>query len=151
MSNQRLSEGNEGLGESEILLENKSVVLIDGVCHLCQGLVRFIVPRDPAGHFLFAPLQSETGTRLLRDGGLEPGKLDTVVLIQNGQYYTESAAALRIARGLRSPWPLAYAFFLIPRPLRDALYRYVARNRYRWFGRDEQCLIPTPEIRRRFL
>lgn len=151
MSEQRYSEGNEVSGGIEVVLENKTVVLIDGVCHLCQGLVRFIVPRDPAGHFLFASLQSETGTKLLQGGGMEPGKLDTVVLIQKGQYYTESAAALRIARGLRFPWPLACAFILIPRPLRDALYRYVARNRYRWFGRDEQCLLPTPEIRRRFL
>ncbi|MFC3748508.1 thiol-disulfide oxidoreductase DCC family protein [Paenibacillus sp. GCM10012306] len=136
---------------ADVRLHDKSVVLIDGVCHLCQGLVRFIIPRDPDAKFMFAPLQSEIATGLLRDGGLEPGKLDTVVLVENGRYYTESAAALRIARGLRFPWPLAYVFILVPRSLRDILYRYVARNRYRWFGRDEQCLLPTPEIRKRFL
>ncbi len=129
----------------------KSIVLIDGVCHLCQGLVRFIIPRDPKARFLFAPLQSETAGGMLSAGGLGSDQLNTVVLVENGTCYTESAAVLRIARGLRFPWPAAYIFILVPRPLRDALYRLVARNRYRWFGRDEQCLLPTPEIRKRFL
>lgn len=131
--------------------EGKSVVLIDGVCHLCQGLIRFIIPRDPDAKFLFAPLQSEISETLLSPSGITPGQLNTVVLIENGEYYTQSAAVLRIARRLRFPWPIAYIFILVPRPLRDGLYRLVARNRYRWFGRDEQCLLPTPEIRKRFL
>ncbi|WP_019912952.1 thiol-disulfide oxidoreductase DCC family protein [Paenibacillus sp. HW567] len=132
-------------------IEGKSVVLIDGVCHLCQGLVRFILPRDPKGRFLFAPLQSQISRELMLENGLVPGGLSTVVLLENGVCYTESAAVLRIARGLRFPWPAVYVFIIVPRPLRDSLYRFVARNRYRWFGRDEQCLVPTPEIRRRFL
>jgi predicted DCC family thiol-disulfide oxidoreductase YuxK len=74
-----------------------------------------------------------------------------VVLVENGSYYTESAAVLRIARRLRFPWPLAYVFILVPKPLRNALYRLVARNRYRWFGRDEECLLPSPDLKRRFL
>ncbi|QQZ63686.1 thiol-disulfide oxidoreductase DCC family protein [Paenibacillus sonchi] len=135
----------------EEVLTNKAVVLIDGVCHLCQGLVRFIIPRDPQGRILFAPLQSEISRKLMNDSGLVPGQLSTVVLLENGVCYTESAAVLRIARRLRFPWPAAYLFIIIPRPLRDALYRLVARNRYRWFGRDEQCMVPTPEIRKRFL
>lgn len=128
-----------------------TVVLIDGVCHLCQGLVRFIIPRDPKGRLRFAPLQSETGSGLLQSSGLDAGQLSTVVFLDKGAVYTESAAVLRIARNLRFPWPAAYIFMIVPRPLRDAVYRYVARNRYRWFGRDEQCLLPTPDIRRRFL
>ncbi|AIQ67382.1 thiol-disulfide oxidoreductase DCC family protein [Paenibacillus graminis] len=132
-------------------LTNKAVVLIDGVCHLCQGLVRFIIPRDPQGRILFAPLQSEISRKLMNDSGLVPGQLSTVVLLENGVCYTESAAVLRIARRLRFPWPAAYLLIVIPRPLRNALYRLVARNRYRWFGRDEQCMVPTPEIRKRFL
>ena len=133
--------------------DEKSIVLIDGVCHLCQGLVRFIIPRDPAGKFMFASLQSETAQKLIDSKGikLEHGHLSTVVLLEKGVYYTESAAVLRIARGLRFPWPVAYGFVLVPSPLRNALYRFVARNRYRWFGQDEQCLIPTPDIKRRFL
>lgn len=130
----------------------QAVVLIDGVCHLCQGLVRFIIPRDPAGRIKFASLQSEAGRGLLLAAGLEPDRLDTVVLLENGKLYTESSAVLRIARRLRYPWPAVYyVFVLVPRPLRSAVYRLVARNRYRWFGRDEECLLPTPEIRQRFL
>lgn len=132
-------------------MKGKSVVLIDGVCHLCQGLVRFIIPRDPKGRFLFASLQSEVVAKLLNGAELEAGQLSTVVLLEDGVYYTESAAVLRIARRLRFPWPAAYLFILVPRPLRNALYKLVARNRYRWFGRDEQCMLPTPEIRQRFL
>lgn len=131
--------------------QNKSIVLIDGVCHLCQGLIRFIIPRDPKANFLFAPLQSELAAKLMSEAGLQSGSLNTVVLLENGTYYTESAAVLRIARKLRFPWSAAYIFIVIPRPLRDMVYRYVAKNRYRWFGRDEQCLLPTPEIKRRFL
>ncbi|ULO06476.1 thiol-disulfide oxidoreductase DCC family protein [Paenibacillus sp. 19GGS1-52] len=136
---------------NEEQIEGKSIILIDGVCHLCQGLVRFIIPHDPKGHFMFAPLQNEVSQRLLNAGGLKPDELSTVVLLEKGVYYTESAAVLRIARRLRFPYPVAYVFILVPRPLRNALYRLVARNRYRWFGRDEQCSLPTPENRRRFL
>ncbi|WP_342424178.1 thiol-disulfide oxidoreductase DCC family protein [Paenibacillus sp. FSL E2-0178] len=131
--------------------QGKSIVLIDGVCHLCQGLVRFIVPRDPRANFMFASLQSEAAKELLRAGSLPGNQLNTVVLVENDSYYTESAAVLRIARRLRFPWPLAYVFILVPKPLRNALYRLVARNRYRWFGRDEQCLLPSPDLKRRFL
>lgn len=133
------------------VINNKSIVLVDGVCHLCQGLIRFIIPRDPKGEFLFAPIQSELAAKLMSEAGLQPGQLNTVVLLEKGVCYTESAAVLRIARRLRFPWPAAYVFLLVPRPIRDALYRYIARNRYRWFGRDEQCLLPTPEIKQRFL
>ncbi|MEK3968828.1 MULTISPECIES: thiol-disulfide oxidoreductase DCC family protein [Paenibacillus] len=139
------------MNEELNLMKDKSIVLIDGVCHLCQGVVRFIIPRDPEAKFLFAPLQNEIAAKLMKESGLQPGQLNTVILLENGVYYTESAAVLRIARKLRFPWPAAYVFILVPRSLRNALYRYVAKNRYRWFGRDEQCMLPTPEIKRRFL
>ncbi|WP_150265691.1 thiol-disulfide oxidoreductase DCC family protein [Paenibacillus tepidiphilus] len=138
-----MSEGNREKGQT--------VVLIDGVCHLCQGIVRFIIPRDPRRRIRFAALQCEAGQELLKAGGLPGNELSSVVVVEDGVYYRESAAVLRIARRLRFPWPMAYVFILIPPPLRNALYRMVARNRYRWFGRDEQCLMPTPEIRNRFL
>jgi predicted DCC family thiol-disulfide oxidoreductase YuxK len=145
-------KGGEFMEEQKLIHpEEQSVVLIDGVCHLCQGLVRFIIPRDPKARIRFAPLQSEIGSGLLRSNGLDSGQLSTVVLVENGTAFTESAAVLRIARKLRLPWPVLYLFILVPRPIRDALYRYVARNRYRWFGREEQCLMPTPDIKRRFL
>ncbi|WP_172197672.1 thiol-disulfide oxidoreductase DCC family protein [Saccharibacillus qingshengii] len=130
----------------------QKVVLIDGVCHFCQGAVRFIVARDPKGNFQFASLQSELGTELAGGTGFEQsGEPNTLVLIENGHKYVRSTAALRIARKLRFPWPLLYALMIVPRPLRDAVYRYIARNRYRWFGKDDTCPIPPPSVRKRFL
>lgn len=123
------------------------VVLFDGVCNLCNGAVRFILARDPAGLFRFASLQSEAARRLLRDDG----RAETIVLLEAGKTYTKSTAALRIARGLRFPWPLLYAFVAVPRPLRDLVYDWVARHRYRWFGKRETCLLPTSEVRGRFV
>lgn len=127
------------------------IVLIDGVCHLCQGLTKFIIKRDPSAVFKFASLQSDIGKELVRRGGLPEETIDTVVVVENGKYYTRSAAALRIIRRLSFPWRLLYGFIIVPRALRDILYRWVAKNRYRWFGQDEECMIPTPDIRRRFL
>jgi predicted DCC family thiol-disulfide oxidoreductase YuxK len=128
------------------------VVLFDGVCNLCHGAVRFIIARDPAARFRFASLQSPVGQALLRDHRLGPGLgPDSLVLVEGGRAYTRSAAVLRIARGLRWPWPAAGALALVPRPLRDAAYDLVARRRYRWFGRQAECPLPTPDLARRFI
>jgi predicted DCC family thiol-disulfide oxidoreductase YuxK len=129
------------------MIPNGRIVLFDGVCNLCNGAVQFILARDPAGRFRFASLQSNAARRLLK-GDAPP---ETIVLIDAGKTYTRSAAALRIARGLRFPWPLLYAFVAVPRPLRDLAYRWVARHRYRWFGKRESCPLPTPQTRYRFL
>ncbi|WP_018754046.1 thiol-disulfide oxidoreductase DCC family protein [Paenibacillus sanguinis] len=131
--------------------EPEYIVLFDGVCHLCQGAVKFIIQRDPKKRFFFISLQSPAAFRLLREVGLEEAPLETMVLIEHGAYYTRSTAALRIARALRFPWPLLYAFILIPRVWRDAVYKIIAKRRYRWFGRDEVCMVPTVELRDRFL
>ena len=129
------------------------VVLFDGVCNLCNGAVQFIVDRDPRGTFRFTSLQSERAASLLREHGREPprGEPDSVVLIEDGRVYERSTAALRIARRLSGAWPLFYAFLIVPRLLRDAVYSLIARYRYRWFGKSEQCRVPTPELRARFL
>jgi predicted DCC family thiol-disulfide oxidoreductase YuxK len=125
------------------------VLLFDGVCTLCNGFVRFVIERDPAGRFQFAPLQSGVAGRLL---GVTPQPWpDSLVLLEDGRLFTRSTAALRVARGLRFPWPLAYVFMAVPRPVRDWVYDTVARNRYRWFGRRDVCMVPTPELRSRFL
>jgi predicted DCC family thiol-disulfide oxidoreductase YuxK len=116
------------------------VVLFDGVCNLCNGVVRFIIARDPAARFRFAPLPPA-----------DTGATDSIVLVEAGQRYTRSTAALRIARGLRFPWPVLYALMLAPRPLRDLVYDWVARHRYCWFGKRAACMVPTPEVRSRFL
>ena len=124
-----------------------AVVLFDGVCNLCNGAVRFILARDPAARFRFASLQSDAARRLLGDGG----PAETIVLLDAGKTYVKSTAALRIARGLRFPWPLLNAFVAVPRPVRDLIYDWVARHRYRWFGKRDTCMLPTPELRERFL
>ena len=125
------------------------MLLFDGVCTLCNGLVRFVIERDPAGRFQFAPLQSDAARRLLR--AVPQPWPDSLVLVEDGRLFTRSTAALRVARGLRFPWPLAYVFVAVPRPVRDWAYDAIARNRYRWFGRREVCMVPTPELRSRFL
>jgi len=127
------------------------MVLFDGVCNLCSASVQFIIARDPAGRFRFATLQSETAKRLLRDAGLSEPHPDSLVLIEGDRIDTHSTAALRIARGLRAPWPLAYALVVVPRPIRDRIYDFVARRRYGWFGKRAACMVPTPELRSRFL
>lgn len=140
------------MGNKNLETDPHAIILIDGVCHLCHGLTRFIVRRDSAGYFHFASLQSEVGQSLLERGGLQGDDAgETMVLVEGGSYYTRSQAALRIARKLRFPWPLAYALIVVPRPIRDRAYRLVAKNRYRWFGRSETCMVPTPDVRRRFL
>jgi predicted DCC family thiol-disulfide oxidoreductase YuxK len=125
--------------------------LFDGVCNLCNGFVQFVIERDPPGRVQFATLQSEAARRVLAVHGAPSPLADSVVLIEEGRVYTGSTAALRIASGLRFPWPLAGALLAIPRPLRDGIYAGVARRRYRWFGQREQCMVPTAATRSRFI
>lgn len=127
------------------------VVLFDGVCNFCESSVRFIIDRDVRGTFRFASLQSERGGELARRHGADPDRLNTMMLIEGGELYTRSTAALRIARRLRLPWRLARLFLALPSEVRDPLYELIAANRYRWFGQKEECMIPGPEIRERFL
>lgn len=127
------------------------LVLFDGVCNFCNDAVLFIVDRDPRERFRFASLQSDVGQTTLKEHALDPS-LESIVLLEDGRAHLCSTAALRIARALRFPWPLFYyALIWIPRPLRDAAYRYFAAHRYQWFGKSEQCRIPTPELRRRIV
>ncbi|MCC6490725.1 MAG: thiol-disulfide oxidoreductase DCC family protein [Candidatus Hydrogenedentes bacterium] len=127
------------------------VILFDGVCNLCNASVQFVIRHDGSGRFRFAPLQSETGRNLLDRCGCAGGDLASVVLVEGDRCYRESTAALRVLRGCDGLWRMLYVGIVIPRFLRDAMYRLVARNRYRWFGTREQCMIPTPELRTRFL
>lgn len=130
--------------------ESHPLVLFDGVCHLCDGAVQFIIRRDPRRRFRYASLQSDVGREILEKHQV-PASLDTMVLIEGGRAYVRSDAALRIARGLRFPWPVVGLFVLIPRFLRDGVYDWVARHRYRWFGKSEQCRLPQPGERELFL
>lgn len=131
-------------------MESAPLILFDGVCNLCAWSVRFIIARDPRARFRFAPLQSPLGQRLSTEYGFNAAALETVVLIEDGRVYTESDAALRIARALTWPWPMAALCRGVPRPVRDGLYGFVCRNRYRWFGKTEVCMVPSPALKARF-
>jgi predicted DCC family thiol-disulfide oxidoreductase YuxK len=127
------------------------IILIDGQCNLCHGITRFVIQRDPHQHCKFASIQSEIGQSLMAEGGLDGGALNTFVMIEGGRYYTKSTGALRLARKLSGIWPLAYAFIVVPKFIRNLVYDYIASRRYRWFGHNESCLIPSAETRKRFL
>jgi predicted DCC family thiol-disulfide oxidoreductase YuxK len=126
------------------------VLLFDGVCNLCEGSVKWIVKRDDEARFRFASLQSDAADRLLDEVGTT-SELDTVILIEDGEAFVKSEAALRVARGLGWPYRALGIAYVFPRRLRDWLYDQVARRRYRLFGKKESCMIPTPELRQRFL
>lgn len=126
-------------------------VLFDGVCNFCNSSVNFIIARDPEGRFRFAPLQSEFAEKLLDDQGVDREANDSVMLFEDGKVYMYSTAALKIARNLSGLWPACYVFIVVPRPIRDYFYKLFAKNRYRLFGKKDQCMIPTPEIRERFV
>jgi predicted DCC family thiol-disulfide oxidoreductase YuxK len=127
------------------------LILFDGDCNLCNGAVQFVIRRDPLEHFRFASLQSAAGRAALAAAGVTGSLPDSIVLVRDGKVATKSGAALAIARGLRLPWPLLTVFWLVPYPLRDLVYDWIARNRYRWFGKREECWVPTKELRERFL
>lgn len=127
-----------------------AIVLFDGVCNFCNGTVNFIIARDRGGYFRFAPLQSEIGERMRSQYEIDES-VDSIVLIEDGIAYTYSDAALRIARSIGGAWAILYVFIIVPKPIRDLLYRLFARNRYRLFGKKDVCMVPTPEIRARFL
>lgn len=129
----------------------RDVILFDGVCNLCSASVDFILERDPAGKFVFASLQSDAGQEILFHYGLTTNSFDSVVLVKNGRIYQKSSAALEIAAKLKGGWPLMQVFKILPTFLRNGIYDFIGRNRYRFFGKRESCRFPSPEIRSRFL
>ena len=128
-----------------------AIVLFDGVCNFCNGSVNFMIGHDTAGYFKFAPLQSETGRALLGKFGIDTTETDSIILVEDDKGYTHSTAALRIARKLDGLWGWFYIFRFVPRPIRDLFYRLFAKYRYRLFGKKDVCMMPTPELRERFL
>lgn len=126
-------------------------ILFDGVCNLCNSSVQFVIKHDPKGKFRFSALQSEFGQEQLKKNGVDPSQLLSVVLLVDGHWFERSRAALEIARRLSGLWPLLYVFVIVPPFIRNAVYDWIARNRYRWFGRQEACMIPTPDLKARFL
>ena len=131
---------------------NKQIILFDGVCNLCNRWVQWVIKRDRHDTFRFAPIQGKIGSRLLRDHKIDPVETDSIVLIQPfSGYATKSSAVLKIARTLGGIYKGLYIFQLVPGILRDKIYDWVARNRYKWYGKRDNCMIPTPELRAKFL
>lgn len=135
------------------MLENgQMIVLFDGVCNLCNSAVNFIIKHDKNKIFRFASLQSEIGRKLTKERDIDTSKLDSIILIDPGKaYYHKSTAALRIAKRLSGWYPLLSVFLVLPITFRDWIYDVVAKNRYKWFGKKDQCMIPTPELKSLFM
>jgi predicted DCC family thiol-disulfide oxidoreductase YuxK len=137
------------------MMENASsfnhIILFDGVCNFCNSSINLIIRKDKKNIFRFAPLQSETGARLTGHYGVDTSTTDSIVYIEDEKAYTKSTAALRIARHMKGLYPMLYAFIIIPRFVRDPVYDIIARNRYKWFGKKDSCMVPTPEVRQKFI
>ena len=140
------------MDQTDILEQGaENILLFDGVCNLCNWLVRFIIKRDRNAHFKFASLQSETAIQLLQRFDLKPGQSGSVVLISGDRVFQKSTAALRVLKGMPGFWKLLYVFIVVPRPLRDLVYDWIARSRYRLFGKRDECMIPSADLQSRFL
>lgn len=126
-------------------------ILFDGVCNFCDRSVNFIIKRDLRNRLLFAPLQSPAGRELAAQYGFNENYLGSMVFVENGKAYTRSTAALRIAAYLNGGWPLLKLLLIVPRFIRDAVYDWIGRNRYRWFGRKDSCMVPSPALRAKFI
>ena len=129
----------------------ENIVIFDGVCNLCEFSVNFIFEHDTGGHFSFTPAQSPLGASLLKHFGINTSRLDTVVLVRGDRAFTRSAAAIEIASRLDMPWNLLTVFQAVPELLRDVMYDLIAKNRYQLFGKKDACMLPSEELRRRFL
>ncbi|RAJ12464.1 thiol-disulfide oxidoreductase DCC family protein [Arenibacter echinorum] len=134
------------------MIENNKIILFDGVCNLCNSSVQYVIKRDKNNAYRFAALQSEIGKKLVEERGIDTSQIDSIILIEPGvAYYTKSTAALKIAQSFGGAWQLASVFEWIPEKLRNWVYDYIAKNRYKWYGKKDACMIPTPELKSKFL
>jgi predicted DCC family thiol-disulfide oxidoreductase YuxK len=135
-----------------ILKEGEKIILFDGICNLCNSAIQFVIKRDKKNLYRFAPLQSDTAKALLQERGIDTSKIDSIILIDpNTAYYTKSSAALEIGKTFGGGWRLIGVFEWVPGPVRDWVYDLIAKNRYRWFGKQNECMVPTPELKAKFL
>ncbi|MFP3860851.1 MAG: thiol-disulfide oxidoreductase DCC family protein [Bacteroidales bacterium] len=130
---------------------SKSIIIFDGYCNLCSNSVVFILKNDKKDNFRFTSLQSKYSQSLTEIEKNKSKIPNSIILLENGNIYTQSSAALRIAKKLRWPFPLAYALIVVPPFIRNAIYRYIARNRYKWFGKRNTCFIPDQNVDYKFL
>ncbi|RTY93627.1 thiol-disulfide oxidoreductase DCC family protein [Flavobacterium sp. GT3R68] len=136
----------------EVLPKDKKIILFDGVCNLCNSMVQFVIKNDQKDIFRYVALQSDLGQEILKHIGIDQRNIDSIVLYQPGiAYYYKSTAAIEIARQLGGAFNLLTLFRVIPVFLRNPIYDYIARNRYKWYGKKDNCIIPTPELQSKFL
>ena len=121
------------------------------MCNLCNGAVQFVIKRDKEKYFQFSSLQSDFAKRFLKEKGIEANQLESIILFEDGKVFKRTDAALRISRHFSPAWKLCNIFYIIPRFIRDAVYNFIAQHRYKWFGVRDQCMVPTPELKYRFL
>ncbi len=132
-------------------MKNNPIILFDGVCNLCNGAVQFVIKRDKKGSINFAPLQGDYGQQLLKQHHLPMEEFNSFLLIENGKVYAQSTAALKVCKYLTGGWPLMVGFIIVPTFIRNGIYRWIAKNRYKWFGKKDACMIPTAELKSRFI
>ena len=132
-------------------IEPHAILLFDGVCNLCNSAVQFVIRRDKKDQFRFAALQSLAGQKFLEKYGISKIELNSFILIVDGKAYDRSSAALHVANKLGGLWKLIYGLIVVPKFIRDSIYNFIARKRYSWFGKKDECMIPTPQLRSKFL
>ena len=134
------------------LPQNKKIILFDGVCNLCNSAVQFVIKHDKEDIFRFVALQSDLGQEILKYIGIDSASIDSIVLYEPGvAYYYKSDAGLQIAKSLKGLFSMSIILKIIPTRIRNYLYDYIARNRYKWYGKKESCMLPTPELKAKFL
>jgi len=138
------------MGARQFDLENKKIILFDGVCNLCNNSVNFIISRDTKSIFLFVPLQSDFGKELTAKMNIPP-KIDSIILVSENKYYIKSDAVIEIIQELKWYWRMFIIIKILPRKFRDLLYNFIANNRYKWFGKRDSCMIPDENVKSRFL
>lgn len=132
-------------------MNDKSVILFDGVCNLCNSSVNLIIKHDPKNKFMFGAIQSDAGQNLIKKYNIDPKKTDSIILIKNNKAYVKSTAALKIAKQMSGAYPLLYIFMVLPLFIRNWVYDFIAKNRYQWYGKKDHCMIPTKELKQKFL
>ena len=131
--------------------KNHKIIVFDGVCNLCNTSVNFVIKRDKKDVFRFAALQSEIGQKYISEFNINPKETDSIVLIDDGKCFVKSTAALHITKFLPGAYPLLFGFIIVPKFIRNWVYDYIAKNRYKWYGKKDNCMIPTKEIKGKFL
>jgi predicted DCC family thiol-disulfide oxidoreductase YuxK len=132
-------------------MNQQPIILFDGVCNFCNSAVNFTIKRNTRANIQFAAMQSDAGQRILKQYSLPLNEMQSFIFIDQGNVYFQSTAAIRVCRYLRGLWPLCFGFMIVPKFIRDGIYNWIARNRYKWFGVRQECMIPAADVKARFL